>query len=613
MKHLLSVLLLVAFVTGIAFGGVGRLGKKQPLRIDDGIATTVQTKAVAAQPDYSLFKNSAVTWVLIDESQNSYGAASCHVYPIAYDPYADVQAFVHRGRTTYAAGSGELWYNVSTDPTSWTRVCGLTAGVGANNSRYPSCTIINPTNSSDASTIKFAFSAPELVGGAFGGMRYGVDNPIGSAVPQSFFVDTTIYWSDTKIWQSSGSGYALWTSMESDTGGYGLQPALYRTDSWTTVPFGVPPTWLATNAFEMGEHAQINGTTNGCSINGVDYLGIMAWFKGDTLATPDPNFSYDYNIGYSKSTDHGATWSEWVRPQIGADKSWRNISSFGSSYYIAAGYTGGDANAQILVDANNRVHMFTVAVDTLTSTYHVVEFYETASGWAGSKVKSGLNPKTVQTFGALDQDTWDLNVAIDKDGQILSVYWLDAATSSATDTLPDIWMSSRSLTSSWSTPVNITQTPAVAEFILHVAPYLKSVGSNQYTAFLSREYENGTTAYPPVDTNPADIFGGTYTFTQAPSAVNDPAGVPAKFELSQNYPNPFNPSTTINYTLANTANVKLTIVNALGQTVATVVNEQKPAGSHTVTFNGSNLSSGVYFYTLNAGSFTEVKKMMLMK
>jgi pimeloyl-ACP methyl ester carboxylesterase len=86
-----------------------------------------------------------------------------------------------------------------------------------------------------------------------------------------------------------------------------------------------------------------------------------------------------------------------------------------------------------------------------------------------------------------------------------------------------------------------------------------------------------------------------------------------KFELQQNYPNPFNPTTTINYSLAKEGNIKLIVYNSIGSKVATIVNENKPVGNYTVQFNGRNLASGIYFYKIQAGSFVENKKMMLMK
>jgi hypothetical protein len=88
---------------------------------------------------------------------------------------------------------------------------------------------------------------------------------------------------------------------------------------------------------------------------------------------------------------------------------------------------------------------------------------------------------------------------------------------------------------------------------------------------------------------------------------------PKEFELSQNYPNPFNPTTTIKYSLPKAGNVKLTVYNAIGSKVATVVNEYKPAGNYSVQFNGSNLASGIYLYRLESGSYSAAKKFVLLK
>jgi hypothetical protein len=89
--------------------------------------------------------------------------------------------------------------------------------------------------------------------------------------------------------------------------------------------------------------------------------------------------------------------------------------------------------------------------------------------------------------------------------------------------------------------------------------------------------------------------------------------VPVEFALMQNYPNPFNPTTTISYELQAQAMVELSIFNALGEKVATLVNEIKDAGKHTVEFNAVGYSSGIYFYQITANDFISVKKMILMK
>ncbi len=85
------------------------------------------------------------------------------------------------------------------------------------------------------------------------------------------------------------------------------------------------------------------------------------------------------------------------------------------------------------------------------------------------------------------------------------------------------------------------------------------------------------------------------------------------YKLSQNYPNPFNPSTKIVYAVPAKSDVKLTVYNMVGQKVATLVDGVREAGSYEADFFAPNLASGVYYYTLNAGSFTSTKKMVLMK
>jgi hypothetical protein len=105
---------------------------------------------------------------------------------------------------------------------------------------------------------------------------------------------------------------------------------------------------------------------------------------------------------------------------------------------------------------------------------------------------------------------------------------------------------------------------------------------------------------------------GAYIFHTV-VGVADVTSLPLSFELSQNYPNPFNPTTKINFTLAKTSNVRLTVYNVLGQKVMTLVDSRISAGPQSVVFDASKLTSGVYFYCLDTGSFSSVKKMLLLK
>jgi hypothetical protein len=89
--------------------------------------------------------------------------------------------------------------------------------------------------------------------------------------------------------------------------------------------------------------------------------------------------------------------------------------------------------------------------------------------------------------------------------------------------------------------------------------------------------------------------------------------IPDQFVLMQNYPNPFNPSTTINYSIPKTGLITIRVYDILGNEIATLVNEQKPAGNYSVQFYRSNLSSGIYFYRMQSGSFLQSKKLILLK
>jgi len=123
--------------------------------------------------------------------------------------------------------------------------------------------------------------------------------------------------------------------------------------------------------------------------------------------------------------------------------------------------------------------------------------------------------------------------------------------------------------------------------------------------FVYHDFSSGTvnqfTQYPefePVTVSLAGVSG---------------AGLPGSFALNQNYPNPFNPTTDIAFDLPKASQVELTVYNVLGQEVTTLVNGKLDAGTHVIMWDAGSVSSGVYFYRLQAENFSETKKMMLLK
>jgi hypothetical protein len=190
----------------------------------------------------------------------------------------------------------------------------------------------------------------------------------------------------------------------------------------------------------------------------------------------------------------------------------------------------------------------------------------------------------------------------------------------------------------WTTAFSGTYTvPGTGwQYLNLTAPYFTYNGTSNLLVEVC--YDNSSyTQYSPVNaTSAPGMTWGYYTdnstgctMTGGTAQVNRPnicfvyqtgtgngnnySSVPAKFNLSQNYPNPFNPVTKINFALPVKGFVTVKVFNILGKEVATLVSDTKEPGYYSVDFNASNLSSGVYYYKLESGSFSDVKKMMLIK
>jgi hypothetical protein len=113
----------------------------------------------------------------------------------------------------------------------------------------------------------------------------------------------------------------------------------------------------------------------------------------------------------------------------------------------------------------------------------------------------------------------------------------------------------------------------------------------------------------------ATLGGGVYRYDKnnITSVENTSTEIPNSFSLEQNYPNPFNPSTSIQYSIGSSQFVKLKVFDVLGNEVATLVDEYKPAGAYEIEFNAAGLPSGIYFYKLTTGINSKIKKMTLIK
>jgi hypothetical protein len=151
----------------------------------------------------------------------------------------------------------------------------------------------------------------------------------------------------------------------------------------------------------------------------------------------------------------------------------------------------------------------------------------------------------------------------------------------------------------------------VSSYTLAGVSLSDAIGVTAYDKSFSAANENGTTIVNDNMTNGNESW---FSLASTVTGITEKGNkLPGEYQLSQNYPNPFNPTTTIHYSIMKEGYVALSVYNAIGSKVATIVNGYKPAGSYTVQFNGSNLASGIYLYRLESGNYSSAKKFILMK
>jgi hypothetical protein len=171
------------------------------------------------------------------------------------------------------------------------------------------------------------------------------------------------------------------------------------------------------------------------------------------------------------------------------------------------------------------------------------------------------------------------------------------------------WTASTNGGTVWTTPVNLTNTSAVDE-------RYPSISKWNPPGFANIVWQEKLDPGSSVRTErPITRANQKFLRFAVPLGVDVPenGSIPTAYKLSQNYPNPFNPSTQIDYTIPTAGSATLKVYNLLGQEVSTLVNENLQAGTYQATFNAASLPSGVYMYQLKSGSYSDSKKMLLLK
>ncbi len=355
----------------------------------------------------------------------------------------------------------------------------------------------------------------------------------------------------TNVFGANDSYYRIGNTAWFGTGGSSatLANRVYKT---STVPDG-PWTYGTTSA-------QYPGSIAFTSTTGVGFAGF--WSNTTT---------------YDKSTDGGATWTAQTSPMGNVE---------GLDYILGTTYCWAATSTGIFNTSNNGTSWTQNTVPTGVTTMYAVKFFGDcnvglAGGPSGVLLKSTLSPiipVELTSFTAMQV------------GNTVNLSW-----STATEVNNSGFEVQRNIDNSgWVTVgfkngFGTTSEPKQYNF----SDNIEGLNSTVISYRLKQ-----------VD------FGGTFKFSDV---VNVNTFVPVEMNLSQNYPNPFNPSTTITFSVPNDQFVSLKVYNSLGQEVSTLVNGMVKAGTHNVNFNGINLMSGIYYYTLKAGDFVQTNKMSLMK
>jgi hypothetical protein len=449
-------------------------------------------------------------YIAVDTMNNGIGNMSGTLNPLAFDPYSGTLCFVHRSYTsTYAAGqsSGQLWYNISTDfGATWSRVPG---GINTANSqkygRYPSMGISNPAKGPIAGTTAF-FAWPELTtgGAGFGWVGYAADRPAGSGAPAPSIDQGTAthqYDSDVPCWASDNSSDMFWVA-DYGVSSYGID--LFTTPDFGTITKVSPPQWSDSALGSWGSYQM-----GGASWNGVQYMAVFSAFS--TFLNPAPLIL----PGVSKSTDNGATWSNFDVCDF------RKISKL-AKYDEILTFGGGFNQGDIHVDKNGNVHLVVqVAVTTTNAgTYAeiaLVDLFEIGTGWDATIITTDLDVSASACWnnasgmggGQMGPSSY---LAFDSTRTIMAVQYVNKGTSP----YGDVFLTYKLLNDAvWATPINLTHSDSTDNSQSHLAPFLRTVktgNSVECTAFSMYGYELGNTGPLGLNGNACVAYLGAEKF-----------------------------------------------------------------------------------------------------
>ncbi|MCK6604410.1 MAG: YCF48-related protein [Ignavibacteriaceae bacterium] len=388
--------------------------------------------------------------------------------------------------------------------------------------------------------------------------------------------------------QAGGFIDAIWMTSATNGWMYG-DPVGGRWSLWRTSDGGV--TWDSTGLYLP--------TTNAGWNNAMFISGNNIWFGTNST-----------NIVYS--SDNGATWStQTATGQVNSYVIWFNNANTGltGGTQFVATTNGGTNWGAITVPGTGTVSGITGwGNNWLVCRQATGLYWSTDNGgtWATAytasagnyyhiaKARNGENVWAVRSNGGITKGTF----------QVVPV---ELSSFSAVPSQGNVNLNWSTATETNNSGFEIQRKSGNTEFV--TIGFVQGAGTTTEVknySYSDMGLQAGTYSYRLKQVD----FDGSYSYS-AVTEVN--IELPSVYSLSQNYPNPFNPSTTITYSVPEAGNVRLSVYNLMGEEIASLVNGNVEAGVHTVSFDASGFASGTYFYRIDAGNYSAVRKMILNK
>ena len=420
--------------------------------------------------------------------------------------------------------------------------------------------------------------------------------------------------SSTEGWISGPNGNllhttnagAIWnvvTPFPNDTVSSSADPAFSM--SWVNQTHGWKINWIGTQ-ISNAHGAVIHQTTDGGA----------TWIKKILSTTPgDVGFQIQFTdelngrallfnfltgtAQFLQTTDGGSNWNPFNGRGI-----FYFVDSNNGWAYTGSGTNGANPPYIIYNTTNGGTNWTEQFADSLNGSFHAMQFTDLNNGWI-----VGDSSKILKTTNGGLNWIRVTNTGINSHSLSKCVFFLDGNIG-------------------WIGTNDGIQNQNPARVVLHTtdggASWTKQYPNNSYGIFsiYFRDANNGWFAgdycVQNCDSTSPDsikLYQGVigHTINGGVTGVDDNKYSPVQFSLNNNYPNPFNPSTVISYTIPSASDVQLTIYNTLGQIVKVLENGFRNAGNYSITFSAAELPSGIYFYKIEAGQFSQIKKMVLIK